>query len=54
LFKEEDSGWMYRDRIKISMFEAVIYCDAEDEGLRDITRDEMLWVKSEVIKKSGI
>jgi hypothetical protein len=51
LFIDGNGGWLYRDRIKVTMFEAVIYNDAEEEGLKDITRAEMLWVKNEVLKK---
>jgi hypothetical protein len=54
LFKDNVGGWLYRDHSKVTMFEAVIYCDAEDEGLKDITKEEMLWVKNEIIKKAGV
>ena len=55
-FNDNKGGWIYRDRVKITMFEAVIYHEAEEEGMRDMSRDEMLSVKKrvlELIKKAS-
>lgn len=48
MFDENLGGWLYKDRVKVTMFEAVIYHEAEEEGLKDMTKSEMLSVKKRV------
>lgn len=54
MFDESKGGWIYRDRLKISMFEAVIYHGAEEEGLKDITKEEVMWIKNKVKEKASV
>jgi hypothetical protein len=51
LFLDNLDCWLYRDRVKISLFESIIYHEGEEQDIKDMTVDEMLSIKNKLMEK---